>query len=234
MKVYLGWDSREPVAYDVCKHSIQANCPVPVYVKPLKLDELRESGIYTRPVDTLGSTEFTFSRFLVPHLAQYTGWALFADCDFLWLSDIQEIFAQADPSKAVLCVQHNYTPRVTTKMDGRLQHGYPRKNWSSLVLWNCEHPANAQITPEFVNQAEPLFLHRFLWLEDNQIGHINHHYNWLVDWYMSPKDGEPKVLHYTTGGPWFRKYAGCDYHEQWLSVFEDLRGRTFADHDFVD
>lgn len=233
MKAFIGWDSREPIAYDVCEHSIRTyNKQIEIY--PLKLSQLIEDQIYTRDVDVLGSTEFTFSRFLVPYLSQYKGWALFADCDFLWLSDIQEIFDQADPTKAIMCVQHDYQPKALTKMDGKLQYGYPRKNWSSMVLWNCEHPSNQIVTPQLINSAEPLFLHRFLWLKNEEIGNLNHCYNWLVDWYEEPNDGKPKVLHYTTGGPWFSQYANCDYHREWLDQFEKLKLRKFAASDFVD
>lgn len=233
MKAFIGWDSREPIAYDVCEHSIRAH-NTQIEIQALKQEQLKQDGFYWRDVDTLGSTEFTFTRFLVPQLMNFNGWAIFADCDFLWLSDIQEIFDQADDSKAVLCVQHDYTPKVSTKMDGKIQYGYPRKNWSSMVLWNCAHPSNRQITAAFVNAAEPLFLHRFLWLKDEEIGQISHHYNWLVDWYEEPIDGSPKVLHYTTGGPYFRSYANCAYHRQWLDQFEQLKGRRFSDQDFVD
>ena len=116
-----------------------------------------------------------------------------------------------------MCVKHDYKPKSETKMDGKIQSIYPRKNWSSLVLWNCSHPSNKKITKELVNddQITGKYLHRFSWLKDDEIGSINHHWNWLVGWYQEPKDGKPKAIHYTEGGPWFADYRFCEYHEVW-------------------
>jgi len=100
-------------------------------------------------------------------------------------------------------------------MDGQVQTVYPRKNWSSMVLWNCAHPKNKILTPELLNKETPQFLHRFSWLEDEDIGSLPHEYNWLVGWYKEPKDGAPKILHYTEGGPWFDGYRDCEYADVW-------------------
>ena len=145
MNIYIGYDSREDLAYQVCSHSIKSKSKSS-NIYPLKLNDLKEKGLYTRDEDKLGSTEFTFSRFLVPILNDYKGWALFCDCDILFLSSVEELFSQVDDKYAVMCVQHDYNPKGNTKMDGRLQSIYPRKNWSSLVLWNCGHPSNKRIT----------------------------------------------------------------------------------------
>ena len=150
MKVFVGYDPREDIAYRVCEYSIKARS-VGVEVIPLKQSELRQSGIYTRDLDTLSSTEFTFTRFLVPHLTGYTGWAIFVDCDFLFQCDVTEIFNSADNRYAVMCVKHDYTPQEGDKMDGCKQMPYPRKNWSSMILWNCGHPANADLTHGVIN-----------------------------------------------------------------------------------
>ena len=144
-KVYVGWDSREDIAYQVCEHSI-LNRSKTTEVIPLKQKHLRDSGIYTREIDKLGSTEFTFTRFLIPFLENYNGWAIFCDCDMVFLIDAQEIFDQADDKYAVMCVQHNYTPEEGIKMENQLQLPYPRKNWSSMVLFNCGHPKNKQLS----------------------------------------------------------------------------------------
>jgi hypothetical protein len=172
LRLYVGYDSREDIAWQVCRYSVQQHASKPVEVTPLKLPELRAQGIYTRPVDTLGSTEFTFSRFLVPALAGFEGWAVFCDCDFLWFGDIADLFAQADDRYAVMVVQHDYQPKETVKMDGKPQAAYPRKNWSSLMLFNCGHPSNKTLTPEVVNRETGAFLHRFQWLADDQIGSL--------------------------------------------------------------
>ena len=193
-------------------------------VRPLVQKELREAGWYTRPIDPLSSTEFTFTRFLIPELCDYKGWALFMDCDMILLTDIQELFDQADEKYAVMCVHHDYTPREGFKMDGQKQSIYPRKNWSSVMLFNCGHPSNKQINSSVVNNTEITgkYLHRFSWLQDSEIGQLSHEWNWLTDWYKEPEDGKPKLLHYTEGGPWFENYRDCDYHKEWKIELADM------------
>ena len=214
--IYIGYDSREDLAYQVSKHSL-LNKSNDIAVHPLKLNELREQGLYWRDEDKLGSTEFTFSRFLVPELNKYEGWALFCDCDLLFLEDVNNLFKLVDDKYAVMCVQHDYTPKEGTKMDGKQQTIYPRKNWSSVVLWNCSHPSNKQVNKDLVNNPDTTgkYLHRFSWLKDEEIGSIPHDWNWLVGWYTEPKDGTPSAIHYTEGGPWFENYRFCDYHQIW-------------------
>lgn len=216
MKVFIGYDSREDIAYEVCKHSILSRNPN-VEVIPLKQSELRNAEIYKRDVDPLSSTEFTFTRFLVPHLSNYKGWSLFVDCDFVFVEDIEKLFnLTKNQDYAVMCVQHNYVPKNTVKMDGKEQHIYPRKNWSSLILFNCEHPSNTLLTPDLINRASPAYLHRFQWLKDEDIGCLSPEWNWLVGWYQEPKDGKPKAIHYTEGGPWFPNYTNCEYGAVWV------------------
>jgi lipopolysaccharide biosynthesis glycosyltransferase len=215
MKIYVGWDSREDIAYQVCKHSILSrNENAEVF--PLKQEELKEAGVYTRDADPLSSTEFTFTRFLVPQLTNYTGWALFVDCDFVFVEDVEKLFnLTLNQDYAVMVVQHDYQPKNTTKMDGKTQHVYPRKNWSSLILFNCGHPSNAALTPDLVNRATGAFLHRFQWLKDEEIGALSPEWNWLVGWYKEPDNGKPKAIHYTEGGPWFPNYINCEYGAVW-------------------
>src|SRR6056300_1894805 len=222
--VYIGYDTREKIASDVCEHSLRHTTEEPINIKHLKLNELKKKGIYTRSEDSLSSTEFTFTRFLIPHLQDYKGWALFCDCDFLWLEDVDKVFAQRDDKYAVMCVHHDYTPKEETKMDGKQQTLYPRKNWSSLVLWNCGHPSNQKISKELINNPETTgkYLHRFSWLKDEEIGAISHEWNWLVGWYNEPEDGTPKALHYTEGGPWFENYRHCAYGDVWKKYLTDM------------
>jgi lipopolysaccharide biosynthesis glycosyltransferase len=217
LKIYIGWDSREDIAYQVAKHSIEKHSSVPVEIIPIKQKQLRKEGIYNRPVDALASTEFTFTRFLIPELMEFDGWALFIDCDFVALTDVAELFEQADNQYAVMCAHHDYTPKETVKMDGQLQHIYPRKNWSSMMLINCGHPSNKTLTKELVNDLDigGAYLHRFSWLKDEEIGELSHEWNWLVGWYKEPDDGTPKFLHYTEGGPWFEQYEMCEYNHHW-------------------
>lgn len=220
LKIFIGWDSREDIAYQIAKYSIEKHASVPVEIIPLKQKSLRREGIYTRAADTLASTEFTFTRFLIPELMNFEGWALFIDCDFVALEDVKLLFDQADDKYAVMCAQHDYTPKGTVKMDGQVQHIYPRKNWSSSMLINCGHLSNRKLNKDVVNDSSitGAYLHRFSWLEDSEVGEFSHEWNWLVGWYKEPNDGSPKFLHYTEGGPWFDNYANCEYNHEWYKM----------------
>ena len=221
VKVFIGWDSREDIAYQVAKRSIEMHSTIPVDIQPLKQKELRRDGWYTREVDKLASTEFTFTRFLLPELCNFEGWALFIDCDFVFKNDIKELFDQIDDNYALMCAQHDYTPKEgSIKMDGQVQQQYPRKNWSSMMLINCGHPSNHVVTKSFVNNEAHTgaYLHRFSWLKNEEIGEISHEWNWLVGWYAEPEDGTPKALHYTEGGPWFEEYKDCEYAKDWYQI----------------
>jgi len=214
LKVFVGYDTREDISFQVCEHSIlRHNIGIDtVEIKPLVQDDLRKRNLYWRDVDKLGSTEFTFTRFLIPALMNYRGWALFCDSDIVFLENVSNLFQLVNDKYAVMCVKHDHNPQVGLKMDGRQQLQYPRKNWSSLVLWNCGHPSNQNLTVDVINDEDTTgkYLHRFAWLEDEEIGSIPHEWNWLVGWYKEPKDGKPKALHYTEGGPWFKNYRECD------------------------
>ena len=221
MKVFVGYDPREDIAYQVCKHSILTKQPEAI-VRPLVQKELRDAGWYTRPKDKLASTEFTFTRFLVPELANFKGWAVFMDCDMILTTDIKELFDQADDKYAVMCVQHDYTPKEGMKMDGQKQTVYPRKNWSSVVLFNCAHPSNARLTQDMVNDLElnGAYFHRFSWLKDEEIGELDHTWNYLVGVYDDIET--PKLIHYTEGGPWFENYRDCKFNELWKKELQDM------------
>lgn len=215
LRIFVGWDEREDIAYRVCKHSLERRAGRPVAVEPLVQDALRRRGLYRRPPDPLASTDFTYTRFLVPELVGFDGWALYCDCDFLWLADVAALFALADPRFAVMCVHHDHRPPETTKMDGRTQTRYPRKNWSSLVLYNCGHPANRALTSAAVSDRPAAYLHRFQWLDDDQIGAVPETWNWLEGWCEPPADGPPNVIHYTRGGPWFASWADVAFAALW-------------------
>jgi lipopolysaccharide biosynthesis glycosyltransferase len=221
MKVFVGYDPREDIAYQVCKHSILTRQPN-ANVRPLVQKELRDAGWYTRPVDKLASTEFTFTRFLVPELANFKGWAVFMDCDMILTTDIKELFDQADDKYAVMCVQHDYTPKEGMKMDGQKQTIYPRKNWSSVVLFNCAHPSNARLTQDMVNDPElnGAYFHRFSWLKDEEIGELDHTWNYLVGVYDDIET--PKLIHYTEGGPWFENYRNGEFSLRWKEELQAM------------
>jgi hypothetical protein len=214
-KIFVGYDSREDIAWQVCRHSILRHSGEQVQVIPLRQNVLRELGIYSRPQDLGASTEFSLTRFLTSYLAANSGWAIFCDCDFLFTTDVCSVLDGLDPSKAVYCVQHDYTPAHAVKMDGKAQVSYPRKNWSSFMIFNCDHPDVRALTPEVVNTATPAYLHRFEWVSSPEaIGALDPDWNFLVGEYPKP-DTIPRVLHFTVGGPWFEAWGDCDYAELW-------------------
>ena len=216
-RIFIGWDSREPEAYDVAEYSLRRHASIPVEVHPIKADELRAQGLFTREKDPLASTEFTYTRFLTPALAGFKGWALFCDCDFLWLGDIAGLLEYTRTPKAVYCVQHDYKPKETVKMDGAVQTSYPRKNWSSLMLFNCDHPAVKKLTPDVVNRETGAYLHRMQWAADDEIGALPVEWNWLEGWNDKPASGTPKAVHFTRGGPWFENWQNVDYGDLWIA-----------------
>lgn len=222
LRVYVGWDSREEIAYEVARRTLLDRATSPVEVHPIKLSEVVEQGLYTREIDPLASTEFTYSRFLVPYLAGYEGWALFVDCDFLFFSDATRLFEYNDTSKALYCVQHDYRPTATTKMDGVKQTVYPRKNWSSFMWFNCAHPSTRALTPEVVNSESGAYLHRMQWAKDDEIGELPLHWNWLEGWNDQPAEGCPHAVHYTAGGPWFPNYQDVAYADIWRAEAEKV------------
>lgn len=221
-RVYIGYDRGEDIAYQVCRYSMEKRSSIPLEIVPILQDDLRARRLYTRDIDPLASTDFTYTRFLVPCLAGYRGWALFCDCDFLWLADIAGLVSQIDDRYAVMCVHHDHRPSEKHKMDGRKQTLYPRKNWSSLILYNCGHPANAALTPGLVNSETGKFLHRFAWLGDALIGEVSETWNWLEGWNEKPATGHPSVVHFTRGGPWFDDWQDVDYGELWVRERDDF------------
>lgn len=220
VKIFIGYDKREKIAYDVCKFSIEKHSSIPTEIVPLKQDYLRSTGLFYRDIDPLSSTEFTFTRFLIPELMSYSGMAIFCDCDFLFTQDIKNLVDQFNSDKALQVVKHNYTPTNIYKMDGSKQTVYDRKNWSSLVLWNCGHEANKKLTSKLVNTESGLFLHQFKWLSDNDIGEIDRRWNHLVG--VNSSTELPYGIHYTNGGPWFDNYKDCEYHDVWIRYYNEM------------
>lgn len=236
LHVFLGWDSREAELTDICAHSIRRGTFAEVHFHYLKHRELRKKGWFTRPwltrsddgesVDLTDnkpfSTEFSHSRFLIPALMNYEGWALFMDADMVANGDITKLWSFTQNAHyAVQCVKHNHQPKLDQmKMDGRMQQQYYRKNWSSFVLWNCAHPAHKKLTVEHVNQAKGADLHAFKWIADHEIGALPSTYNWISG--VSPKletEGKkiklPEVIHYTEGGPWFKECRNVPLGDVW-------------------
>lgn len=220
LRIFIGFDTRETVAYHVLAHSIQARASKPVSITPVDLRHI--GGAYTRPLKEQ-STAFTYTRFLVPWLCGFKGVALFMDCDMLVRTDLEQLFLRIDedrdPLPAVWVVKHDYIPREGPKFLGQKQVAYPRKNWSSVMLFN-----NAKckaLTPHYVNTAPPADLHRFAWVKDWQIGSLDLSWNWLVGEY--DKNPEAKILHFTRGGPWFSEFADCDHADEWWQEYETMK-----------
>jgi lipopolysaccharide biosynthesis glycosyltransferase len=165
-----------------------------------------------------GSNKFIYSRFLTPFLNEYSGWAIFADGDMVCNHDITELWNLKDPSKAVQVVKHEYKTKKTVKYLGNKNEDYPRKNWSSLVLWNCGHPANKILTPEFIQDKPGSFLHRFSWLDDSQIGELPIEWNWLAIEY--PNNPAAKIIHYTLGTPCFKEYSTTSQADIWQQAYK--------------
>ncbi len=239
--VWIGYDSREAVASHVAAHSIKRHTTATPIIKYLKHRELRSQGYFARPwqikADTGDfedmidcrpfTTEFSHTRFLVPELQNFRGWALFMDADMIFQSDIKRLFKLCNDRFAVMCVQHNHRPmKGSIKMDNRLQNIYFRKNWSSFVLWNCSHPSNKKLTKEKVNYMKGGDLHAFKWLQDHEIGELPWSYNYISG--VSPNmpldikgnPVRPDVIHYTEGGPWFDECQDVPYGALWLTEHE--------------
>jgi len=226
INVYIGYDSRQDYppkynkiknpCYEVCKYSI-LKYNQDIIISPIILDELISQNIYYREVDPIASTEFTYSRFLTPYLNDYKGIAIFCDSDFLWQCDINELLNFYDDKYAVMCVQHDYQPKSNTKMDGIVQTTYPRKNWSSLMVFNCEHKDTKNLTVKNVNEKSSRYLHRMEWADE--VGSIPITYNYLEGDYEDIEN--PKVIHFTNGGPWHETWVG-DYKENWINIYKEL------------
>ena len=213
LQVYIGFDPREAIAFDVLAHSIRRRSSIPLSIQPLVQKDLRDRGLYTRERGPTESTEFSMTRFLVPALAGFEGWSLFMDCDMLCRADIAELFALREDDKAVMVAKHDYVPKTDRKFLDQVQTKYQRKNWSSLMLFN-----NARcraLTPQYVNAASGLELHRFQWVKDELIGELPKEWNWLVTEY--DYNHSAKLVHYTLGGPWFDQYRDCEYADEWFA-----------------
>jgi len=212
MKIFIGWDSREAECADVLAASLRKHASIPLDITYLKLDELD----FDRSADPLQSTEFTYTRFLVPSLCRFQGKAVFMDCDMLCLGDIRELDELPMGELALRVVKHDHRPKESTKMDGRPQTSYPRKNWSSLMLMNCERLT--LWSKQLVAHETGAFLHRFQGIDDALIGDIPKTWNTL-DW----MNADTKLIHYTSGGPWFEECLDHPHAAIWLEARDGLR-----------
>lgn len=228
MRAFIGYDPSEESAFTVAAKTLLQTSGIEA--EPLVEQKLRVQGMLWRPVDRRGrmhdlvsnadqATEFAISRFLVPFLCQ-TGWALFMDCDMVVLRDVRSMIEQSGATlgghKAVYVVQHNHQPREALKMGGQAQLAYPRKNWSSVMLFDCDHPANRRLSLHDVNTRPGRDLHAFYWLHDSEIGELPAEWNWLVG--VQPKPERPAIAHFTLGGPFTPGWKGAEHDELWLEA----------------
>ena len=209
--IYIGYDTSQELVYDVCKSSL-LKYNKHLKIIPIMKKYLEKIDLYYRKDDTNVSTEFAFSRFLVPYLNNYQGYALFCDSDFLWRCDVSELFDNLDNSFALKCVKHTYIPKSNTKMNNKIQTTYPRKNWSSLMLFNCSHNSCKNLTIQNVNSKSGSWLHQMKWCKDNEIINLDPTYNYLFGYYNFPN---PKAVHFTDGGPWHKGYENVEYADEW-------------------
>ena len=227
--VYVGFDPRETDGFAVTRASMRRRMTKPIPVHGLVLPLLKRSGLFYRDQekrdgviwdkisDAPCATEFSISRFLVPFLAE-RGWAMFCDSDMLFRTNVCRLFDELTPDKALYCVKHDYQPTETVKMDGQQQTQYARKNWSSLMVFNCGHPANKRLTVETVNNLPGRDLHRMCWLEDDEIGELDPAWNWLVG--HSNLATTPKNVHFTTGLPSMPGYEQVSFAGEWRRELE--------------
>lgn len=214
-KIFIGYDQREAIAFSVLSHSILSNSSIPVSITPIKLDHLR--SFYKRKKGKKDSTEFSISRFLTPYLSNYRGYSLFLDCDFIVKGDVAELvnIINKDQKKIIWCVKHrNYTPKNQKKFLNEKQLPYLRKNWSSFMIFNNKRCK--KLTPTFLEKINGLYLHQFKWIKkDQEIGNLPKRWNILIGEQKIPNNF--KALHYTIGGPYFKKFFNCEGSKFWFS-----------------
>lgn len=216
VKIFIGYDPVETVAWHVLAHSILARSSLPVSITPINLRNLHR--LFFRERDAKQSNEFSFTRFLVPYLCDYSGWAIFMDCDMLCLDDIAKLWALRDSEYQVSVVKntHLVSPGQEVKYLGRAQVGYERKNWSSMMLLNTA--ACGKLTLDYVGVAPGLDLHQFKWVDDARIGPLPRSWNHLVG--VSPPNKDAQLVHYTLGGPWFTEFKDCEFANKWRAELE--------------
>ena len=214
IKIVVGFDQREAVAYHTFTQSIIEKSTLPVSFIPLAIQTLADY----KESHTDKSNDFIYSRFLTPYLMKFDGWAIFADGDMVCLSDIKELWDLKDESKALMVVKHDYKTKSHQKYLGNINENYPRKNWSSVILWNCNHPKHKILTPHFIANQTGKYLHRFSWLQDDDIGELPKEWNWLATEY--PANTHAKLIHYTLGTPCFKDYRNSEMSELWHQTQE--------------
>ena len=214
INVFIGFDEGEKVSYHILSESIRRKSSVPVSITPLCLSNLPE---FKRKLQPNQSTEFAFSRFLVPYLSEYKGWSLFLDCDMMFRDDIKKLWDMRDNNKSIMCCKHDYIPKQNVKFRGAKNEPFPKKNWSSFMLMN-NHRCK-MLSKEYVETASGLELHQFKWTHEENVGELPLEWNWLVGEYVYNKDA--KNVHWTLGGPYFKDYKTSDYADEWFRLYNE-------------
>jgi len=207
--IFIGYDPREAIAFHTCANSIIRHATQPVQIIPLALNLFKD---YTE-THTDGSNQFIYSRFLVPHLMKFSGWAIFIDGDMIVRDDITKLWELQNPYMDALVVKHDYKTKMSEKYLGAKNEDYPRKNWSSVILWNCNSFPNRKLTPEFIQKATGSELHRFTWIDNERLGELPIEWNWLPDEFGPNTNA--KLLHYTLGAPCFHEFADAPQGDEW-------------------
>lgn len=214
VRVFIGYDEEQPIAFDGCKGSIiENNKKNNIEIIPINYNTVTD---YNREPHPYESTQFATARFWVPYESDFKGVSIFCDCSLLFIYSIDELIELYDEKYAVMCCHHTTNGQEGVKMNGKKQTSYMRKNWSSLIIFNNSHPKNKNLTPDFLNKQSDLFLHQFQWLDDSDIGRLPRVWNYLVGCYYGDT---PKALNYTKGGPWFDDYEDCDYSDLWYEKY---------------
>lgn len=220
LKVFIGYDENEPISWHTMAHSLLSKSSLPLSIVPLNLSNLK--AIYHRPRDPRQSNDFSFTRFLAPYLCDFSGIAVYFDCDMLIRVDIADLINDSGIKNYAVCVtQHDYEPKDRIKYLNNVQYSYPRKNWSSVVVWNCNHKSNLILTPDFIKNADASILHRFSWLKNDEIGSLDIRWNWLVGEYSNPPK-DVKNIHWTLGGPYFNEYKDVDFSDEWNMTYNKM------------
>jgi len=218
IRIFIGYDKHETVAFHVLSHSLLRNSSEPIEIVPLVKSQLRK--FYNRERSTIESTDFSFTRFLVPYLSGFSGWSLFMDCDMLCLADIEELWSLQREEFAVMCIKHEYQPSGGLKFLDQIQTKYEKKNWSSVMLFN--NKKCMALSPKVVQSESGLFLHQFKWLiDDAQIGALPKEWNYLVG-ESAGSITAPKLIHYTLGGPYFDEFFNCEHAELWRDEYDRM------------
>lgn len=227
LKVFIGCDSRDQQAAEVCKYSILKHASIEVEVHFLEQAELQARSLFSRTIEyedfETKEAEHLYTRFLVPYLCSYTGWAVYVDCDFLFIDDIAKLLELKNDRYAVQLVKHKYDPSARKKLNNRPHRQYPRKNWTSMMLINCEHPDSLKLTLDFVNNEPKDNLLRLEWVPNRSIGELKPEWNWLVGWHKEPTNGHPLALHYTEGGPWLESARHVEYGVYWWQTCQEMK-----------